>query len=76
MEMTYFLTTGMPLPQLRMDEKKRLVVRSRNFCLVEGILYHKGNDGLWRRGVCQDEKEVVLREAHYGMTGGHYDRHP
>ena len=33
MEMTYFLTTGMPLPQLRMDEKKRLVVRSHNFCL-------------------------------------------
>ena len=62
----------MPLPQLRTDEKKQFVVRSRNFCLVEGILYHKGSEGIWRRGVRQDEKEAVLREAHYDTVGGHY----
>ena len=72
MEMTYFLTTGLPPPQLRTDEKKRLAVRSRNFCLVDGVLYHKGGDGIWRRGVRQDEKEAVLREAHCGTAGGHY----
>ena len=43
MEMTYFLTTGLPPPQLRMDETKRLLVRSGNFYLVEGVLYHKGS---------------------------------
>ena len=46
MEMTYFLSTGMPPPQLTTDEKKRLVVRSQTFCLIKGILYHKGNDGI------------------------------
>ena len=51
MEMTYFLTTGLPPPQLRTDEKKRLVIWSHNFCLVKGVLYHKGSDGIWRRGI-------------------------
>ena len=45
-EMTYFLMTGLPPLQLRMDEKKRLAVQSRNFCVVEGVLYHKGSDGI------------------------------
>ena len=72
MKMTNILTTGLPLPQLRIDEKKRLVVRSRNFCVLEGILYPKGSDGIWRRGVRQDEKEVVLGEAHCGTAGEHY----
>ena len=72
MEMTFFLTTGLPPPQLRTNEKKRLAVRSRNFCLVDGVLYHKGSDGIWRRGIRQDEKEAVLHKAHCGTTGGHY----
>ena len=46
MEMTYFLTTGLQPPQLRTDENKRLAVRSRNFFLVEGVLYHKRSDGI------------------------------
>ena len=72
MEMTYFLTMRLPSPQLRTDEKKRLVVWSRNFYLVEGVLYHKGNDGIWQRGIRQDEKEVILCEPHCGTAGGHY----
>ena len=72
MEMMYFLTIGLPPPQLRTDEKKRLVVHSRNFCMVEGVLYYKGSDGIWQQGICHDEKEVVLREAHCGTAGGHY----
>ena len=74
MDMSYFLTTGLPPPQLRTDEKKRLAIRSHNFCLVKGILYHKGSDGIWRCGIRQDEKEAVLREAHCGTTEGHYAR--
>ena len=46
MEMTYFLSTELPPPQLRTDEKKRLAVRSWNFCLDEGVLYHKGSDDI------------------------------
>ena len=71
-EMSEFLSTGLPPPRIRIDEKKRLVVRSRNFCMVEETLYHKGCDGVWRRCVRSDEKQTIMREAHYKIAGGHY----
>ena len=46
-KMSYFLTTGLLPPRMRTDEKKRLVVCIRNFCLVEATLYHKGSDNIW-----------------------------
>ena len=61
--MSTFLSIGLPPPRIRTDEKKRLVVRSRNFCLLQGTLYHKGGDGIWRRCVRSDEKTRILREA-------------
>ena len=45
-EMSHFLSTGLPPENLTLDAKKRLVVRSRNFCLVTHTLYHKGLDGI------------------------------
>ena len=71
-EMTIFLTTGLPPQQLSTDERKRLAVCSRNFCLLNNNLYHKGADGIWRRAVRQFEKSVILRESHCGIVGGHY----
>ena len=47
-------------------------MRSRHFCLVGDTLYHKGADGIWRRAVRSDEKDLILREAHCGIAGGHY----
>ena len=72
MEMSTFLSTGLPPPRMRKDEKKRLAVRSRNFCLLQEMLYHKGNNGIWRRCIHSDEKEAILREAHCGIAGEHY----
>ena len=37
-----------------------------------GSLVDGGSDKIWRRGIRPDEKEAVLREAHYGTTGAHY----
>ena len=45
-EMTYFLTTGLPPNHLSLHAKKRLAVRSRNFCLYTNTLYHKGSDDI------------------------------
>ena len=71
-DMSHFLSTGLPPPRIGTDKKKCLAVRSHNFCLLEGTLYHKGHDGIWRRCVRNYEKEAVLREAHCGIAGGHY----
>ena len=68
-----------PLSQYRsapdhmpLNARKCLAVRSRNFCLVSDILYHKGSDGIWRRAIRHFEKKAILQEAHQGIAGGHY----
>ena len=71
-EMTIFLSTGIPPEHMSTDERKRIAVRSRNFCLLNDILYHKGADGIWRRAVRKFEKLAILRESHCGVAGGHY----
>ena len=70
--MTHFLSTGLPPEHVMLDAMKRLAVRSRNFCLFTGTLYHKGSDGIWRRAIRQFEKDAVLREAHHDIADGHY----
>ena len=50
-EMTIFYSIGLPQDNMSLDERKRLVVRSWNFCLLNDTLYHKGIDGIWRRGL-------------------------
>ena len=73
--MTLFLSTGLPPDHLTLDAKKRLVVQSRNFCLLSNTVYDKGLDDIWRCTVRQFEKDVVLRDVYQGITGGHYAGH-
>ena len=60
--MHQFLSTGLPPDKMDRDEQKRVVVRSRHFCLIGDTLYHKMGDGIWRRAVQSDEKETILRQ--------------
>ena len=71
-DMQQFLSTGLPPYKMDRDERKRVAVRSRHFCLIKDTLYHKGVGGLWRRAVQSDEKETIVIEAHCGIAGGHY----
>ena len=71
-EMTIFLTTELPPQQLSSDERKRLAVHSRNFCILNNNLYRQRADRIWRRAVWQFEKSVILWESHCGIAGGHY----
>ena len=70
--MHQFLSTGLPPEEMNRDERKRLAIQSRHFCILRDTLYHKGADGIWRRAVRSDEKDILMREAHYGVGGGHY----
>ena len=56
----HFLSSGLPPKDLNRDERKRLVVKSRHFCLLQDTLFHKGADGIWRRAVQIDEKDAIL----------------
>ena len=50
-DMHQFWSTELPPNKMDQDERKRLAVRSRHFCLIGDTLYHKGVDGIWRRVV-------------------------
>ena len=68
------LTMRLPPKGMTQDEKKRLAIQSRNFCMLQDTLHHKGADDFWRRAIQQFEKEAMLCEAHCGIAQGHYTR--
>ena len=67
-----FLSTGLPPEHLTLHAKRRLAVKSQNFCLVPDTLHHKGSNSIWRRVVQKFEKEIILRKTHNGIAKGHY----
>ena len=48
-DMHQFLSTGLPTNKMDQDERKRLVVQSRDFCLIQDTPYNQQTDGIWRR---------------------------
>jgi hypothetical protein len=71
-DMVHFLSHGVPPDNLSKAERKWLGVCSRAFSLMNGDLYHKSTDGVWRRVVRKDEQDDVSRECHNGVDGEHY----
>jgi hypothetical protein len=48
------------------------VVHAAEFSLIVGQLYKMGPDEILRRCVMDEERSLILRESHEGITGGHY----
>ena len=71
-DMEFFLSNGVPPEEMGREERKRLGVRARAYCLFHGNLYPKSADRIWRRVVRIDEQDEILREAYCGIVGGHY----
>jgi hypothetical protein len=53
-------------------QKKQLVVRDANFLLIVGQLYKMGPNEILRRCVMEEERPLILAEAHEGIIVGHY----
>jgi hypothetical protein len=53
-------------------QKKQLVVHAIDFSLIVGKLYKMGPDEILRRCVMEEERPLILVEAHEGIVGGHY----
>ena len=56
-DMEFFLSNGIPPEEMGREERKRLGVQARSYCLFHGNLYHKSADGILRRVVRTDEQE-------------------
>ena len=59
-DMEFFLSNGIPPEEMGREERKRLGVQARSYCLFHGNLYHKSANGIWRRVVRTDEQEEIL----------------
>ena len=70
-DMEFFLSNGIPPEEMGREERKKLGVKARAYCLFHGNLYHKSADGIWRRVVQSNEHEEILWEAHCGIAEGH-----
>lgn len=66
-----YLSTSQFPREMPLGERRKLVLRSRTFQLINGLLYKMGPDQILRRCILEEEIQGVLREAHEGPAGGH-----
>jgi hypothetical protein len=71
-DIVQLMSTGMAPSEYTTTQKKQLVVRAVDFSLIVEQLYKMGLDELLRRCVMEEERTLILVEAHEGITGGHY----
>lgn len=66
-----YLSTSKFPKEMSSGERRKLVLRSRTFQLINGLLYKMGPDQILRQCVLEEEIPGVLREAHEDVAGGH-----
>lgn len=66
-----YLSTSRFPREMPPGERRKLVLRSRTFQLINGFLYKMGPNQVLRRCVLEEEIQGVLREAQEGPVGGH-----
>jgi len=71
-EIVQFLSTRMEPSDYTISQKKQLVVRATDFSLLAGQLYKMGPDEILRICVMEEERPMILVEAHEVIAGGHY----
>lgn len=53
------------------QQKKELVVKVDDISLIAGQLYKMEPNEILRKYVHEQERQMILKEAHGGATGGH-----
>jgi hypothetical protein len=71
-EIVQFPSTGMAPSEYTITQKKQLVLCTAYFSLIVGQLYKMGPDEILRRCVMEEERKLILAEAHEGIAGGDY----
>ena len=66
-----YLSTRQPPREMSQNERRKLILRSHTFQLINGILYKMGPDHFLQQCVLEEEIPKVLKEAHESPTGGH-----
>lgn len=67
-----YLIDGALSNQLTVDQRRKFVLKSKPFLIIAEALYRRGIGQIIRRCVPDEEQSAVMREAHYGDSGGHF----
>ncbi len=57
---------------LNLAQKQKLAKKAKPFILKEGIMYIVGKDTKMRRCLTISKTQIVLKELHEGVVGGHF----
>ena len=71
-EITQFLENGQAPKGMSMKKKQILAMKVAPYNLINGFLYKMGLDNVPRRCILEHEIDNIMYEAHYGLTGGHF----
>ena len=69
----YLQTLRVP-PHLLQDEHRRLQHNSKNYLMIDEILYRRGVASIFLCCLTHDEDEIVLIDFHGGSCDGHLSR--
>ncbi len=70
--MKEFLKIGHVEGMLSIQQKQRMVKRIEHFTLKNGELYWMGQDNRLQRYLTTIETQMVTRELHEWLVGGHF----
>jgi len=73
-DIRFYLTRGSCPEHMDASQRRALRLKSNQYHLANDTLYTKNYDGVWLRCLEMDDANHVLKEMHYGRTGGHYGR--
>ena len=71
-EITQFLENGQAPDGMSMKKKQILAMKATPYSLINGFLYKMGLDKVLHQCVLEHDRENIMYEAHYGLTGGHF----
>ena len=71
-EISAYLTTGLLPLTMSLEDRKRLVLRSLPFTMVNGQLYRLEMNDVLRKCIQPHEIDKILHELHEGPAGGHF----
>ena len=66
------METGAAPDYLEPKKKRALRLKSAPYLLIDNILFRRNSDGVYLRCLDKDEIEVILKELHSGLAGGHF----
>eukprot|EP00253_Pinus_taeda_P007508 PITA_07508 len=71
-DLIFYLKNGHAPPNLSYKNKRAIRLKSKNFVIIDDVLFRQNYDSVLLRCLEKPEAQKVLQELHDGPTGGHF----